>query len=119
MAKLTFYSGDKVKLVNGMTATVVCKCKKNKYYYRVKAYDSFGKLNYYNIFVMDMKLVKRNNQVYIYSRCFKCGSKELFVLENHSHIGLYCGCCGRWLKWLNNEELLMLRGNKNLLISTT
>lgn len=36
-------------------------------------------------------------------RC-KCGSSGMFTEQNGPHIGLYCKKCGKWQKWLNNQE---------------
>lgn len=35
----------------------------------------------------------------------ECGSEELFIKEVHTHKGLYCAICGKWIKWLGKEEL--------------
>ena len=36
--------------------------------------------------------------------CSKCGSVDLFIKENGSQRGLYCGDCGRWIKWVTKDE---------------
>ena len=36
--------------------------------------------------------------------CGKCGSSDVYIKENGSQVGLYCGDCGRWLKWVGKEE---------------
>lgn len=36
--------------------------------------------------------------------CPKCTSKNLFVRMKGVHIGLYCGGCLKWLKWLSKKE---------------
>mgnify|MGYP000630693092 CR=1 FL=1 len=36
--------------------------------------------------------------------CKKCGSLDVYVKENGTQTGLYCGNCGAWLKWLGKEE---------------
>jgi hypothetical protein len=43
-------------------------------------------------------------------KCTKCNSEDIFVEGNGYHVGLYCGECGGWIKWLNkNEERLARR----------
>ena len=37
--------------------------------------------------------------------CEKCKSKEVFISESGNNIGLYCADCGKWIKWLNKDEL--------------
>ena len=36
--------------------------------------------------------------------CTKCGSVNTYIKENGNQAGLYCGDCGKWIKWLNKEE---------------
>lgn len=37
-------------------------------------------------------------------KCQKCGSKDVFVQTSGNNTGLYCGDCGKWIKWLNKDE---------------
>lgn len=37
-------------------------------------------------------------------KCEKCGSMDVFIQYNETHCGLYCGDCGKWIKWLNKDE---------------
>lgn len=37
--------------------------------------------------------------------CSKCNSTEVFIEQNGNNIGLYCADCGKWIKWLNKDEL--------------
>lgn len=39
--------------------------------------------------------------------CKNCSSEDLFVeiQGNGSRRGLYCGNCGKWLKWITKQEL--------------
>jgi transcription elongation factor Elf1 len=37
--------------------------------------------------------------------CKYCDSKNLFIKKTGNQTGLYCGNCGKWLKWLGKEEL--------------
>ena len=38
-------------------------------------------------------------------KCNKCNSTELFVEIQGTRRGLYCGNCGKWLKWITKPEL--------------
>lgn len=38
----------------------------------------------------------------------ECGSNDVFTEKKGSHIGLYCGDCGKWLKWLSKEDLRLV-----------
>lgn len=40
-------------------------------------------------------------------KCHKCDSKDVFIKENGSQIGLYCGDCGKWIQWLNKQDRLL------------
>lgn len=35
----------------------------------------------------------------------KCGSIEMFIGQSGNNTGLYCSKCGKWIKWLNKNEL--------------
>ena len=37
-------------------------------------------------------------------KCQKCNSKDVFTQTSDNHVGLYCGDCGKWIKWLNKDE---------------
>lgn len=36
--------------------------------------------------------------------CNKCGSVDMTISEKGGQVGLYCGDCGKWQKWLNKDE---------------
>ena len=36
--------------------------------------------------------------------CPKCQSKDVFIQKSGNQVGLYCGDCGKWIKWLNKDE---------------
>lgn len=36
--------------------------------------------------------------------CGYCKSDKVFLKENEGKTGLYCQNCGRWLKWISDEE---------------
>ena len=38
-------------------------------------------------------------------RCKKCGSNNTEIEEKGTQIGLYCCDCGKWIKWLSQEEV--------------
>lgn len=37
-------------------------------------------------------------------KCERCGSYTYEVREKGPHIGLYCKCCGKYIKWLSKKE---------------
>ena len=37
-------------------------------------------------------------------KCEKCHSKDVFIQTSGNNTGLYCGDCGKWIKWLNKDE---------------
>ena len=37
--------------------------------------------------------------------CPKCESEDVFVELRGTHTGLYCGDCGRWIKFLTRAEI--------------
>lgn len=37
--------------------------------------------------------------------CGNCKSTEVFASVNGNNTGLYCADCGKWIKWLNKDEL--------------
>ena len=38
-------------------------------------------------------------------KCSKCDSEEIFLEIQGNRIGLYCGKCGKWQKWITKQEL--------------
>ena len=36
--------------------------------------------------------------------CSKCQSKDVFIQKSGNQVGLFCGDCGKWIKWLNKDE---------------
>lgn len=42
-------------------------------------------------------------------KCPKCNSKDVFTDETGGQVGLYCGDCGRWIKWLSKNEARLVR----------
>ena len=44
-------------------------------------------------------------------KCPKCNSTNLFTRKKDTQTGLYCKECGRWIKWLNKEEVTCFEAN--------
>lgn len=38
-------------------------------------------------------------------RCSKCNSSDVFINVSGNNTGLYCGDCGKWITWLNKDQL--------------
>lgn len=34
----------------------------------------------------------------------KCGHNDFFFADKGSQKGIYCSCCGKWLKWADKDE---------------
>lgn len=45
-------------------------------------------------------------------KCPKCGSVDVFAEKSGNHTGLYCGSCGKWIKWLTKAEIRLLNRQK-------
>jgi hypothetical protein len=45
------------------------------------------------------------------NKCDKCNSTKLFVEIQGTRRGLYCGECGKWLKWITKQELQVAKFN--------
>lgn len=44
----------------------------------------------------------------------KCGNtSDFFIEHNLSQCGLYCGECGKWIKWLNKDEERLFKHKQN------
>lgn len=44
--------------------------------------------------------------------CNKCGNTENFFTEQKNmHHGLYCGNCGKFIKWMGKDELRLFEHN--------
>lgn len=37
--------------------------------------------------------------------CGKCHSKEVFIEKTANNTGLYCADCGKWITWLNKDDI--------------
>lgn len=38
-------------------------------------------------------------------KCGKCSSTEVFISKSGNNTGLYCSDCGKWIQWLNKDEI--------------
>lgn len=38
-------------------------------------------------------------------KCSKCHSKDIFIEKSANNTGLYCENCGKWITWLNKDQL--------------
>lgn len=45
-------------------------------------------------------------------KCTKCGSIEVDCWINKKQIGIWCKECGKWIKWLNKEEIKYYKPTK-------
>ena len=43
--------------------------------------------------------------------CEQCGSYTYEIRYKKPHVGLYCKCCGKYIKWLSKEEKKMYNIN--------
>ncbi|MBQ9657254.1 MAG: hypothetical protein IJV31_00625 [Clostridia bacterium] len=46
-------------------------------------------------------------------RCEKCKSIDVFIDKANNHTGLYCGDCGKWIKWLAKDEIRLVERQIN------
>lgn len=37
--------------------------------------------------------------------CTKCHSQDVFIDKSGNNTGLYCSDCGKWITWLNKDQL--------------
>lgn len=44
--------------------------------------------------------------------CSKCHSKDVFISKSGNNTGLYCGDCGKWITWLNKDQLRLVERNR-------
>lgn len=41
-------------------------------------------------------------------KCSKCKSKDIFIEKSANNTGLYCENCGKWITWLNKDQLRLV-----------
>ena len=46
-------------------------------------------------------------------QCNKCQSKEIFIDKSGNNTGLYCADCGKWITWLNKDDLRLAQRQIN------
>lgn len=49
-------------------------------------------------------------------KCSKCGNKDrkiTFMKSKGNQTGLYCGSCGKWIKWLSKDEARVYEHQKD------
>lgn len=48
--------------------------------------------------------------------CKNCKTKngEYYLRANGPHYGLYCSKCDKWVKWVKQDDMFNLLGNKNI-----
>ncbi|WP_394910522.1 hypothetical protein [uncultured Robinsoniella sp.] len=37
--------------------------------------------------------------------CSKCNSTDVFIEKSGNNTGLYCSECGKWITWLNKDQI--------------
>ena len=47
--------------------------------------------------------------------CSKCGSNDVFIEKSGNNTGLYCGDCGKWIKWLTKDEVRLAERQMNMM----
>lgn len=48
-------------------------------------------------------------------KCPKCGSVDVFIENSGNQKGLYCGDCGKWIKWVSKDEEKLVVRQENLM----
>ena len=41
-------------------------------------------------------------------QCPQCQSKDVFTEKSANNTGLYCGDCGKYIKWLTKDEIRLV-----------
>ena len=39
----------------------------------------------------------------------KCGHEDFSIMKKGMHYGAYCSYCGKWFKWLDKNELNLVK----------
>ena len=50
--------------------------------------------------------------------CKYCGRDQLFIRPSGNNTGLYCRICGKWLKWMNKNEIRAFNAQNDILESS-
>jgi len=51
-------------------------------------------------------------------KCGHCGSSNTEIEQKGTQTGLYCADCGKWIKWLNKDEIRVFNRSNNVKINT-
>lgn len=51
----------------------------------------------------------------------KCGGsfEDMYAIKEGARKGLYCGCCGKWQKWLGKNGYNLIKLYENKIINKT
>lgn len=41
-------------------------------------------------------------------KCKKCNSEDIFISKSGNNTGIYCENCGKWITWLNKDEVRII-----------
>ena len=47
--------------------------------------------------------------------CPKCESEDVFLDKSGNNTGLYCGDCGRFIKWVSKDEIRLVKRQMKLM----
>lgn len=50
-------------------------------------------------------------------KCNKCHSTDVFIAQSGNNTGLYCSDCGKWLCWINKDQLRLAERQISLMES--
>lgn len=53
---------------------------------------------------MEINIEGKSLIIKLNSFCKQCGSYTYEIRYKKPHVGLYCKCCGKYIKWLSKEE---------------
>ena len=53
---------------------------------------------------MEINIDGKSSVVKLDNSCERCGSYTYEIRYKKPHVGLYCKCCGKYIKWLSKAE---------------
>lgn len=53
---------------------------------------------------MKISIDRKSLVIRLDNSCERCGSYTYEIRYKKPHAGLYCKCCGKYIKWLSKEE---------------
>lgn len=53
---------------------------------------------------MEINIEGKSLVIRLDNPCERCGSYTYEIRYKKPHVGLYCKCCGKYIKWLSKEE---------------